>query len=340
MHRFARLTTLSFLLIALGPGAAAQEVAWEASSGLLPWDASIPAQHLFAVSGTPSQAAMVGGAMHVNDTSIPESFGVSKSDIDAQCVDGDWTIEAVVRMNSCDRVDPWVDLGTHISVSGGGRFVGAGIDEEGVGFTDIPSTQWVGGLKHVADLSTAFHTFRVVKADGMVALFLDGGALPVIELPFTSFPAIGARNIDLGTTSIIGTSDWDQLSFVFTPDPWADLGSGLGGAVGVPVLAGTGSLVGGQPITLDLSDALPGSTTTLVVGFAALDAPFKGGTLVPAPNLLFTGLPIDAAGSFVLNATWPLGLPSGATLFFQHWVVDAAGPQGFSASNGLAATTP
>jgi len=121
---------------------------------------------------------------------------------------------------------------------------------------------------------------------------------------------------------------------------WKDLGLGLAGVNGVPQLAGTGTLLAGDALTLALSDARPLASAVLILGLSAANLPFKGGTLVPAPQVLIAGLPTDGAGALVLPGTWPAGLPSGFTLWLQMWIADAAGPHGFSASNGLSASPP
>jgi hypothetical protein len=64
------------------------------------------------------------------------------------------------------------------------------------------------------------------------------------------------------------------------------------------------------------------------------------GLLVPQPDVVLGGLPIDAAGVHELDLTWPAGVPRGITPWFQHWIPDPAGPAGFAASNGLSGTTP
>ena len=124
-------------------------------------------------------------------------------------------------------------------------------------------------------------------------------------------------------------------------DVWLDLGSAKPGSAGEPLLIGTGTLVsddlpGNDPCALLLSSAAPSTTATLVVGFAALDAPFKGGTLVPAPALL---LPVatDASGAMTLNFEIPAGVVGGEVLF-QIWIADPGAGQGLSASNGLRGT--
>ena len=121
---------------------------------------------------------------------------------------------------------------------------------------------------------------------------------------------------------------------------WTDLGSALAGTHGAPQLAGSGLLCADLTVTLALSGALENSAAALVVGFSVLDLPFKGGTLVPAVDLLIPGLPTSPAGELTLSAAWPSGVPPGLTLWFQEWIADGAGPKGFAASNGLAGITP
>ncbi|RKY16803.1 MAG: hypothetical protein DRQ55_17250 [Planctomycetota bacterium] len=158
-----------------------------------------------------------------------------------------------------------------------------------------------------------------ITTDGTLMLFVDQ-----------------SNNLVAGDTNgkdlFLRTMEW--------PSPWGDLGQGLAGTNGMPALQATGDLTGGSTVTLTLSDALPLGSTALVLGFSQLDAPFRGGTLVPFPDIMVIGLPIDAAGTQVIADTWPLGVPSGAEIFVQHWFADAGAVHGFAASNGLSGTTP
>ena len=106
-----------------------------------------------------------------------------------------------------------------------------------------------------------------------------------------------------------------------------------------PVLTGNGSLCGGSPITIDLSGAHPNSIGWLIVGLSELNGPFKGGILVPSPDI-FMALPTNGSGAFSLNASLPGELPSQLATTLQFWVVDPQGVQGFAASNGLQLITP
>ena len=116
---------------------------------------------------------------------------------------------------------------------------------------------------------------------------------------------------------------------------WTDLGGGKAGTGGaVPVLTGTGPLTDGSLNQVILANALPATTTTLVVGFANISVPFKGGTLVPSANIL-VGLPVDGTGGSTLPFIWPAGIPSGTKLYWQHWILDPGATFGLSASNGM-----
>ena len=134
--------------------------------------------------------------------------------------------------------------------------------------------------------------------------------------------------------------DGDLAVEITVVGTWKDLGFGLAGTAGTPALAGSGYLVGNDPVTLTLTGARANASAFLVVGLSGLFAPFKGGTLVPDADFILGPFPTDATGAVVLPGTWPTGLPELLTLYFQMWIKDPAGPAGFAASNGLSCLTP
>lgn len=134
----------------------------------------------------------------------------------------------------------------------------------------------------------------------------------------------------------------DELAELYAGDevePWTDLGDALAGSFGAPELTGTGTLTASSPTTVTLSSALNNSTAYLVVGVSQIDSPLKGGVLVPSLDLV-KSFGTGSSGSVVLDFAWPTTVPSNFSTYLQYWVADAAGPVGFSASNGLSATTP
>ena len=124
------------------------------------------------------------------------------------------------------------------------------------------------------------------------------------------------------------------------PVTWLDLGSALAGVAGSPVLKGSGTLAPGSAGTLALSKARPLAPATLFVSASSTPAPFKGGTLVPLPALLTVPLATSASGALVLPFVWPIGVPSGASFWFQMAIADPAAVKGVALSNALKGATP
>ncbi len=132
----------------------------------------------------------------------------------------------------------------------------------------------------------------------------------------------------------------DGFAVLLTFTPWLELGSALAGASGVPQLRGTGSLEPASSGALDLKQAPANALTTFVVGLAPLEAPLKGGVLVPSPDVLVSFMTNAQGGTPLPWATWPSGLPSGWTIYFQAWIQDSTAPKGWAVSNALLAVTP
>ncbi|GJM23077.1 MAG: hypothetical protein DHS20C15_29920 [Planctomycetota bacterium] len=124
--------------------------------------------------------------------------------------------------------------------------------------------------------------------------------------------------------------------------PWAQLGGGLAGSTLPARLRGFGSLVGGELAGFDLNGGPFHAPAYMLMGFAALNAPFKQGVLVPnpgPPSVLVT-TDTDGTGSLTLQAPWPMGLPSDFEFFTQVWFEDVNGPSGYAASNAVRGRTP
>jgi len=127
---------------------------------------------------------------------------------------------------------------------------------------------------------------------------------------------------------------WDRGA-----NPWTDLGNGLAGTSGIPLLSFCGYLQPGYPLCAKLSNAKPSTSTFFVLSLVKLSAPFKGGVLVPAPDFILP-IPSDASGKFEFCVIWPAGFPPLTQFYSQVWIPDMAGPFGFAASNGVQGTTP
>ncbi len=118
---------------------------------------------------------------------------------------------------------------------------------------------------------------------------------------------------------------------------WQNRLHGLAGSAGIPLLRGSGTLTAGNPFRVDLEG--PGNhVAVLGLGFSRTDQALLGGTLVPSPEatLLLLGSPTGASS---LQFPWPMGMPAGLAVFTQGWLIDGSGPQGWTATNALQATS-
>lgn len=156
---------------------------------------------------------------------------------------------------------------------------------------------------------------------------LDGDGLPDV--------AVGSTGDDDGGT------DRGSVHLLFLADgSWTNLYNGLTGSGDEPELSGYGTLQAGSQYDVVVTKGRPFGQAYLVLGLSSLFAPFKGGTLVPTPDLLLGPLPLDAVGSLTTGGPWPVGVPPGTELFVQAWMPELAAPAGLSATNGLVITQP
>lgn len=153
---------------------------------------------------------------------------------------------------------------------------------------------------------------------GVIAADLDGDGLP--ELVFAQ--TFGQAN----------------RLFANHGPMWRDLGASLAGTSGAPRLIGEGHTAAGQSVALRLRNGNPSSATLLVLGLTAITAPFRGGVLVPAPDLVHLGPSTDGAGELDAFATYPAGLPPAFEFTVQALISDGQAPMGFAFSNALRAT--
>jgi len=122
--------------------------------------------------------------------------------------------------------------------------------------------------------------------------------------------------------------------------PVLDLGHALPGGAGYPVQLVEGTFTGGTPFEFSLHTAKPSGSAWHVVGTTLLNAPFKGGVMVPSPDFLSGPWPLSASGALTIAGAWPLGVPAGLQAFFQFWFPDAAAIKGQAASSGVRVTMP
>jgi hypothetical protein len=170
-------------------------------------------------------------------------------------------------------------------------------------------------------------------------------SIPVDELTFlgvcsdTAFDR--ATIIDVTDSPFIDDDEfYGEIFAAPGPFAWNNLGYGLGGVAGDPLLFGTGPLDPGTDGWLVLVAAAPSRPALLVVSLAESPSPFMCGTLATVPVLTSFTLFTSPLGEIPLGwLSWPAGL-SGLGLHFQYAVLDGAAPCGVSLSNALRADVP
>ena len=120
---------------------------------------------------------------------------------------------------------------------------------------------------------------------------------------------------------------------------WTNLGQGLAGTGGVPVLVGSGSLSPAVSNQWSLANAKANAPALFVAGLSQASLPLFGGLLVPSPDVVFLQV-TSSAGTATQNLTLVQAAPPGQQVTVQTWVIDPAGVAGWAASNAIRATAP
>jgi hypothetical protein len=164
---------------------------------------------------------------------------------------------------------------------------------------------------------------------------------PVLSGRFGRALALDDDTLLVGSPS---TASWpEQGAYIVRGAPgldsWTPVWGAVAGSTGTPCSSGHLTPAVGGDASLSLTGALPFAPAWLVIGLDRINLPFKGGVLVPAPDLLLPFV-VDGAGGHAFAWTWPGGLPTGSKLWIQYWIVDLGAPVGLSASNGVGVTLP
>jgi hypothetical protein len=133
------------------------------------------------------------------------------------------------------------------------------------------------------------------------------------------------------------------MSVRFRDEPvgaFADLGHALSGAQGEPSLTLTGDMRPGNAVTADIDQAYPDAPFFFVIGLNATCLPLAEGILVPALDVVLSGLVTDASGHASLSDCVGADVEPGATFYLQAVILDPGATDGLAFTNAVAATTP
>jgi hypothetical protein len=215
--------------------------------------------------------------------------------------------------------------------------VGQSLSSVGVGDFDADGHQDV----VVADPGYTADAVILLVGNGDGSLTLQG-TFAVGEFPYTlavgdfdvdGNPDVVTSDVSSGTVSVL----LNQRAKVTSV--WTNLGSGLAGSAGIPLLTGTGVQSPGSPVSINLSKAAGSALAMLCIGPPGPGVPFKGGVLVPA-LLMMLPLTTSPAGTIAIPGSWPAGLPPLFSVAYQYGVEDGAAVHGVALSNALQSTAP
>lgn len=180
------------------------------------------------------------------------------------------------------------------------------------------------------------------EAEWMQIAQINAPSLPAVNFAWAvllddDLAVVGERGDFPGLPSNGGSISHGAVSTFAAPaPPWTFLDATQGSVEGPPCLFGAGPLTSTAATVVSLVHGAEVASTAVLLGFTALKAPFKGGTLFPTPDSVHWFV-TDKAGELVIEAHWPANLPPGVQIFLQAWVADSAAPGGFAATNALQA---
>lgn len=209
-------------------------------------------------------------------------------------------------------------FGSSVAIDGARVVVGAEWDNGG---------SFSSGAAYVFDAPGGTPTSKLKAGDGLAN----------DELGFAV--ASGGDVVVVGAPRDDALGDASGSAHVFGDSVWTELGQALAGTHGEPSLTLAGPLTGGSTVEVALADALASAPCWAIAAVNELSAPFKGGILVPQPEVILP-LVTTPVGALDLSFTWPVGVPAGVPSWYQVWIQDPGAVLGFAASNAVRGTAP
>lgn len=261
-----------------------------------------------------------------------------------------WSQQAYLKASNTDGI-PLMTVGdkfaTSVSLSGDTIAIGAVAEDSNA--TGVDGDQ----DDNSVDAAGAVYVFERTGSTWSQKAYLKAGSTDVedefgVAVAVSGDTVVGTSMREDSAATGVGGNPADNsasgagAAYVFDLafEAWADLGGGTVGSAGSPALVGGGSLVGGTPASVTLTNAPPSALLLAWVSFAPVPFAAAGGTVHAYPfsnQLMFAA---DGSGAFVGATVWPMGVPSGVGVWFQMLVQDGSVPAGFTLSNGLRGTTP
>ena len=150
--------------------------------------------------------------------------------------------------------------------------------------------------------------------------------------------AVGARQA-VPSNHLTGVSLFDTALLPWL-DTWVVTGTALPGSGNTPGLVVEGCFCEGGNV--HAIGFLLGTLATpwLIVGLDTLLAPFKGGVLVPRPDVVVGPFQAGSSGQVLISIPVSVAIPPSTTLALQLWIPDPGAPHGAAATIGMVGISP
>jgi len=166
-----------------------------------------------------------------------------------------------------------------------------------------------------------------------ISAFADDDANVQVSFELTSDGGLNMGGWTIDDFAIVSLTEVQDTTFTM-------YGAGTPGTGGVAaVLDGSGQAVPGGPITLTVTGALPNTLGVMFVGTDMVSVQGLGGTFLVGNWLITPTVPTSGAGSIDVTFMAPEVIDpglDGLQLTQQYWYLDAGGPAGKAATQGLA----
>ncbi|HZM00999.1 MAG TPA: hypothetical protein VFD43_12195 [Planctomycetota bacterium] len=280
-------------------------------------------------AGLHGVVARDGNSLLIGGSEVAYEYRLDDAGTPDDRLDDDWVFAGMLKASDDTQYDD--DFGTALSLRGGRALVGAkkhGDFDSGAAYLfqrqesgTSPIGRWMEVVKLTPPAGTGARNFGD-------AVGLAGDVAFVGETGFFQF--LGPADSIYGQVRVYAMSD----------QPWSFVDAALAATPGSsPCLVGSGALEPDSVAALAIEHGPPLAPAAIVLGGAAAGIPFKGGLLVPLPQLMIW-ITVSATGDAFVSGRWPAHVPSGFELWAQVWMLDDGGPQGFSATNAVHAIAP
>jgi FG-GAP repeat len=254
-----------------------------------------------------------------------------------------WTQQGYIKASNTGAQDIF---GEAVALSGDTLVVGASLEDSGslgVNGNQRNNNAFNAGAAYIFVRDTTTWTQQgYLKASNTGSNDSFGSALALSGDTLV----VGALSEDSAATGVNGnqssnTAVSSGAAYLFDLDlltePWTNLGFGLPGTSGEPLLVGSGAFTAGTTVLFTVSNAAPLAPCILVLGSSMSQLPLLGGVLVPETRVLLE-LMTNSGGTVQKQVPVSTLLPVGLTLFAQAWILDAGAMFGWAASNAVKAT--